>query len=433
MSDAERAKKALSEKPELTGAWQPENYWDETPLEDNLYSPSLNKWIREIKRQLIPILVSNMPRLTELNEKLNKARAELADIEKKAKDEDEQIIREALIEDADKIRKDITLLEKEWNTTPECLDYLNTPVGALWLQGHIDNGDGDIYNKKIISIISDERCPIVYQKRLKTLCLDEYNAVIRKEKTLANDMAIMTMGVGLAIGDPGSGKSAFLTVWNYMLKYLFGYRAIFDVPPRKPFGEWYLFDTDKLRIESERAKLINAGKLEEAGQEILKDDKGVALPPEAQWAAANYARLFYRACFAAEEYSDYYPRLGQGRTRMGAAIFNFHRKWRHDELLILGATPKLEEVDINMCQHYITHMIYVEPHPEARGECTKATIVPRRVVQGQYVADVKREPFVFEIWGLEPKDFLDGDCFYHLFNTKNRQRIKLPSKLKDGD
>jgi len=86
-----------------------------------------------------------------------------------------------------------------------------------------------------------------------------------------------------------------------------------------------------------------------------------------------------------------------------------------------------------MCQHYITHHIYVGPHPEAPQECTVARIVPRRVVQGEYVTDVRREPFDFEIWGLEPKDFLGGDCLYHLFNTKNRQRIKLPSRLRDGD
>jgi hypothetical protein len=429
MSDADKVKKALSNKPELTGRWKPEDFWDETPLEDNLYSPALNKWIREIKRQLIPAHIVN----SDLNERLTKARTILAEIEKKISEEEEQIIRESLNDEGDEIRKDITELEKEWNNLDECSDFLNTSVGALWMQQHIDKGNGDIYNRKIISVISDINCPTVYQQRLKDLSLDEYNAIIRKEKALANDMAIMTMGVGLAVGDPGSGKSAFLTVWNFMLKYLFGYRAIFDVPPRKPFGDWFLFNTDKLKIESEKANLINAGKLVEAGQEVLMGDDGKPLPQEAQWAAANYARLFYRACFAAEEYSDYYPRLGQGRTRMGSAIFNFHRKWRHDELLILGATPKIEEVDINMCQHYITHMIYVEPHPEARGECTKATIIPRRVVQGQYVADVKREPFVFEIWGLEPKDFLGGECFYHLFNTKNRQRIKLPSKLRDGD
>jgi hypothetical protein len=54
-------------------------------------------------------------------------------------------------------------------------------------------------------------------------------------------------------------------------------------------------------------------------------------------------------------------------------------------------------------------------------------------VQGQYVTNVKSEPFEFNIWGLEPRDFLGGDCFYHIFNTKNRQRIKLPRKLKEGD
>jgi hypothetical protein len=241
---------------------------------------------------------------------------------------------------------------------------------------------------------------------LEKLSQDEYNAIIRREKDMANDMSIMTMGVGLAIGDPGSGKSAFLTVWSYMLKYLFGYKAILDVPPRRLFGEWYLFNTEKLKVESERTRLIQAGKLNEA--EVILDDNGKPLPPEAQWAAANASQLFYNACFGAEEYSDYYPRLGQGRTRMGAALFNFHRKWRHSNLLILGATPNRRRW-ISICASIILRTtIYVGPHPEAPQECTVARIVPRRVVQGEYVTDVRREPFDFEIWGLEPKDFLGG-------------------------
>lgn len=427
-TDASKAKKKLQEKPDLIGGWKPETFWDETPLEDNLYMPKLNSWIREIKRQLIPI-PSNINQ--DLHDRLLKARQELVKLENERRDEEEQSIREIMRDECDKVRADITALEREWNNLPECLEYLNTPAGSLWLQANNDNGNGDIYSKKILNYISDVKCPIVYQERLKKLSIDEYNAIIRKEKDLANDMAIMTMGVGLAIGDPGSGKSAFLTFWCYMLKYLFGFKAILDVPPRKLFGEWYLFNTDKLKAESERTRLLQSGKMEE--MEVIKDDNGVPLPPEAQWAAANASQLFYNACFGAEEYSDYYPRLGQGRTRMGAALFNFHRKYRHSNLLILGATPKIEEVDINMCQHYITHHIFVSPHPEARGECTLARVVPRRLWQGEYVTDVKREPFDFEIWGLEPRDFLGGDCFYHLFNTKNRQRIKLPSKLRDGD
>jgi hypothetical protein len=427
-TEADKVKRKLQDKPDLIGKWKPETFWDETPLDDNLYIPVLNKWIREIKRQLIPVPATVNK---DLHERLIKARAELVRIEKERANEEEQEIRNILRDEANKVREDIAVLEREWNNLPECMEYLNTPIGSLWMQGNNDNGDGDIYSKKIFDHITNEHCPIVYQERLKNLSLEEYNAIIRKEKDLANDMAIMTMGVGLAIGDPGSGKSAFLTFWCYMLKYLFGYKAVLDVPPRKLFGEWYLFNTEKLKIESERTRLIQSGKISEL--EVIRDDNGVPLPPEAQWAAANASQLFYQSCFGAEEYSDYYPRLGQGRTRMGAALFNFHRKWRHNNLLILGATPKIEEVDINMCQHYITHHVFVSPHPEAPKECTVARIVPRRLCQGEYVTDVKREPFDFEIWGLEPRDFLGGECVYHLFNTKNRQRLKLPTKLRDGD
>jgi hypothetical protein len=424
-TEAQRAKDALARKPELTGTWKPETFWDETPLDDNLYSPVLNRWIREIKRQLVPVV------LDDLNEQLTNARKELVEFEKQIAKEDDQTMRGIYKDEANEVR--IDKLEREWNNHQSSLDYLNTPSGALWLQGMLDKGNGDIISRKVLQVITTENCPPCYLERLQNQGVDKYNEIIRSEKDFANDMAIMTMGVALAIGDPGAGKSAFLAFWSYMMKYLFGYKAILDVPPRKQFGEWYLFNVDKLKLESEKANLINAGKLVEAGIEIIKDDDGKPLPPEAQWAAANFARLFQRAVFGAEEYSDYYPRLGQGRTRMGAACFNFHRKWRHDNLLVVGATPKMEEIDINMCQRYITHEVRVQPHPEARDECTQAFIYPRRVVQGQYVTNVKSEPFEFNIWGLEPRDFLGGDCFYHIFNTKNRQRIKLPRKLKEGD
>ncbi len=426
--EADEAREKLAKKPELI-VGKPESFYDESPIESNLYSPVLQKHIREIKRWLIPITgesAEDKLRLNVLQQAIQNARSQLLRITDNIKREEDKDVIHNLKLEADIIRNDVAELEYKWNTDEVVQNWLNTPEGGLWLSSVLALSEKDFVSNKAVNDL-----PPLYLQRLRLLGLEGYNAVIRQEKALAQDMAIMTMGVGLAIGDPGSGKTAFIAVWNFLLKYLFGYKSILDFTPRRPFGEWYLFNTDKLKLEQERMKLLHEGKLEEAGIEPVKDDKGNLLPPEAQWAAAHFSLLFRKACFSADEYSDYYPRLGQGRTRMGAAIFNFHRKWRHNDLLILGATPKIEEVDINMCQHYITHHIIVKPHEDAPDECTKAIIYPKRVVAGQYVAEVKREPFEFDIWGLEPRDYLGGECFYHIFNTKNPQKLKFSAKLTD--
>ena len=422
---ADEARDKLLSKPNLI-VGKPETFYDESSVDDNLYTPVLNKWIREIKRQLIPVVCESNERLRELQEKLLKVRGELVEIEADLKHEYDKDKRESLNNDAAEIRNEIIEFECEWNSLDVCKEWLNTVDGSLWLQKVLTLSDTDFIAKKATDIL-----PTLYIDRLRTLGLDGYNYVIREERALAQDMSIMTMGIGLAIGDPGAGKTAFIVAWIFLLKYLFGYKAILDFPPRRPFGDWYLFNTEKIKSEAERQQALHSGKLE--GLEDIKDDNGKSLPIEARWAAAQYSLLFRRAGAGFDEYSDYFPRLGQGRTRMGGALFNFHRKWRHNDLLILGATPRIEEVDINMCQNYITHHIIVQPYPEAPDECTKATIYPRRIVAGQYVIDVKREPFEFYLWGLKPRDYLGGECFYHSFNTKNPQKLKLARRLSDED
>ena len=363
ITDAERAKEKLSFRPDLI-LDEPDNIYDDTVMDDNLYMPKLNPWIREIKHNHPP--------------------------ENEAK-------------------------------------YLE------WLQRMVKLDNGDYVPKAVLEYLKNDayvknaRCPVpdVYYQRLINLGIDGYNEIIRNEIELAKSMAIMHEGVGICLGAPGSGKSAFGFTWTFLLKYLFGRKNITDSLPRRSYGDVFIFNADKLHKESAKMLAVHKG---EVAEEDDEEDK----TKEAQWARAQASLLFHKAACFFDEYSDYFPRF-QGRNRMGRAVYQFHKKWRHNDLLILGATPNIEELDINMCQKYITHHIQVFPHPEAPNECTVARIYPSRVVCGNSVIDVAKEPFEFLLWGLEPKDFLGGDCYYHLFNTKNPQKLKVSPKLTDSD
>ena len=294
-----------------------------------------------------------------------------------------------------------------------------------------------VFKESVIALPLDtkENYPFgIYMRRLQSIGLEKYNEIIKQERELAQDMAVMNRGVAVILGQPGAGKSATGYIWAFYMKYFFeGRKAIVDSLPRLPFGEMWLFNAEKLINESKRLKEVSKGNIDELLPEESKiGADGKPISEDDKYAIAYAEMLFNNATCYFEEYGDYFPRL-TGRTRMGKVIFNFHRKWRHNDLLIMGSTPEITDLDKNMCQKYITHHVEVFPHPEAPDECTVARIYISRSIGGNSVIDVVNDPVEFKFWGLKPRDFLNGDYLYNIYNTKNSQKIVMPRNFGEKD
>lgn len=429
---------------------RPEQFYDTSEVKKsksgNLYTPSLNEWIRPIKRCLIPIkpvtpeLRSMAIEMVELYKEIHAVKSEWSDI---PNSHIEYEYKDALAHKIERLYDELTEMEIAWNNQLDCIYWLNTPAGKDWLSQMIDIGGDYVAFKDEYELRKPNKdryftyLKSVYLKRLHREGIDKYNKIIRSEIRNANEMAIMTQGVALAIGEPGSGKTFFITVWNFFLKYYMGKRSILDYPPKQPFGKWYQFTIDKLQNESELHRAIHFGKEKMilSNAEEYDENEGKPLTAQARHEQAVMGLLFRDACASLDEYGDYYPRYA-GRTRIGSALFNFHRKWRHNNLLILGATPHLEDVDTNMCQKYITHHILVEPHPECPERVIGAKITPHRITMASSIEDVfvtSKHALYFTWDGFEPHDYLGGDCLFNLYNTQNPQRIKLSAKLTEKD
>jgi hypothetical protein len=304
-----------------------------------------------------------------------------------------------------------------------------------WINKVVKLPSGEYVSKKAVDLLpsnpppkDDPRKPYWphYLRRLQAVypdesTVDKYNEIIKAEIDEANGMAIMTRGVGIIEAPPRSGKDVFLAAWCFKMKYYFNRKIILDRLPRRPFGYHVLFNADVLAKESDKLKALQQGTL-------VEGEKGEKLSTEQQWSKTQASFLFKDAVFGASEYWLYFKKRKPMAT-MNDALSGLHKQWGHIDLLMLGCTQSVEDLDVNQCQRFITHDIKVFPHPEYPADCIMARIFARKLVGETYVQDIISKPFCWEIWGKEPKDYLNGECMFHLFNTKNSPTIQISKHI----
>ena len=378
--------------------------FDETPINDDLYANIYNPWIKEITRLTPPTQSEPQPELVSE-------------------------IKASLLECHDSLRFETNA--DAINDLQARIHFLNDQLAQTegydsWINKVVKLPSGEYVSKKAIDLLPEQwphylaRLQEVYQDRST---VDQYNQIIKAEIDEANGMAIMTRGVGIIEAPPRSGKDVFMATWCFKMKYYFNRKIILDRMPRRPFGKYILFDASVLAREADKLKAMQKGILAEG-------EKGEKLSIEQQWAKTQAAFLFKDAVFGASEYWVYFKKRKPMAT-MNDAISGLHKQWGHIDLLILGCTQNINDLDVNQCQNFITHDIKVFPHPEFPADCIVAKIYARKLVGETYVQDVIAKPFRWEIWGKEPKDYLNGECIFHLLNTKNSPTIQVSKHIGD--
>jgi len=248
-----------------------------------------------------------------------------------------------------------------------------------------------------------------------------------KERKEAELLYTIARGVTLITGPPGSGKDLFGVSLCALNKYYFNRRILLDFLPKKAFGEYTLFNAQVMMQEiNKMAKSAGVEGYEESQDEKEKDEITTSLGQK--WATGEGSTLLQDSILYLSELKRYcYNR--NPHNRFNKFIGSICTIWRHLDLLILGTHVKRHEIDQYSFLSYVTHWA------KCSWSLTRPNTTDVRINRGAFIGvndvyQVEGRPVVLHVDGAKPRAFLDGKCFFDLYETKNLVNLKpVVSKL----
>lgn len=251
-----------------------------------------------------------------------------------------------------------------------------------------------------------------------------------KEKKQAELLKTINRGVMLVTGEAGSGKDLFGHALAAKNKYYFSdlvdpskpRKVLLDVPPKKAFGEYIPFDSAVMMKEI--SKMAKAAKM--GGVENSKDQKEVDQFIEEEtgkWLLEGKGQMLFKGAFLYLEELKNYCYNREPHRLFNKYIGKLCDVHRHLDMLIVGTHIREEEIDVNTFLSKTTH----------RAKCFWSLSMPNttqvKIARGRYyvgsnVWNVQSRPFVMNVNGAEPQEFLNGACYYDLYATKNYVNLK---------
>lgn len=229
-------------------------------------------------------------------------------------------------------------------------------------------------------------------------------------------------GFMLVKGPEGSGKDLFMASTAKMFSYYYNRPILLDFQPKVLFGHYALLDSVAIiRMITEVAKALRVEGLEGS------QDKGelAQFMEEAivRWLLEGRGYdIFHKAVWCVSELKKVaYNRNHESRTNK--FIGTLGTVWRHLDLLFIGTHVFENELDPKAYLQYT----------RLRAKCSqtmKPDIFRVDVERGMWagptfvIANVRLKPLTFWINGREPRDFLDGGCFYDLYQSKHMKFSK---------
>ncbi len=154
-------------------------------------------------------------------------------------------------------------------------------------------------------------------------------------------------GIAITVGDPGSGKDTFGNYITHRMKAYFPWKRILrDEKPRKLYGPYAgLFNDKVLHDELAKMKEVATGLPPGQSDKVLQraadkwvTSKGIVLLKD----SVAYLTEYWRYCYSRE------PGNPMNKT-MGA----IHKEKRHIDILIIGTTQLVAELDKYTCKPWI--------------------------------------------------------------------------------
>lgn len=226
----------------------------------------------------------------------------------------------------------------------------------------------------------------------------------------------ISRGFMLIKGEVGGGKDLLGVSTSALMKYVFERPIILDFMPNRAFGEYRLIGvTEIIRMIREIAKQSRVEGIE--GSQDKKELAQFMEEATIRWLLEGEGYDIFKGAvyYISELKKVAYNRNSMSRTNkfMGS----LGTCWRHLDLLLMGTHVKENELDVKAFLEYA----------KLRANCTQTLtkdVLRANISRGQYagpdfvVSNVIMKPLIFYINGKEPRDFLDGHCYFDLYSTK---------------
>lgn len=260
----------------------------------------------------------------------------------------------------------------------------------------------------------------LYRDELRpSLSEDEIDQAIKLRRFLR--------GLMVVTGDPGSGKGLFGHVIAYKIKSCFqGRKALLDHKPREPFGLYLPFDEKFLNEELGKMSELSSMRVGEIPKEIDRKDskriKDISTLAD-KWVQSKEGEIYLsKSVIVLEEFKRYMHNR-RPMSPLGITLGHIITWWRHLDILIIGMTPFLNEIDKKACQQYITHQVQCAWGSDG---CAWCYIHQTSWVNEKGVIKVSRRPTVMPIDGWKERPELgvshvdnEGQHHYRYFDLYN--------------
>jgi len=171
----------------------------------------------------------------------------------------------------------------------------------------------------------------------------------------AAKIAGYTRGIMLVSGMPRQGKDLFGSVLSYKAKkYFVNKHVVRDERPRSLFGEYTLFDENKL--VGDMSKLSSIAKGEIPKEAKSKKEIGKLEVNAKKWQSERGEVMFQDAVAHMTEFWRYFHNR-RPHNPMGIALGGIVKIWGHLDCLIIGVTQQMRELDAISCLPYSTHEV----------------------------------------------------------------------------
>jgi len=222
-----------------------------------------------------------------------------------------------------------------------------------------DHGDNEV--RAILSEMGLSEESLYDQSEAGELYDDQLRPNLTEEEIEdAIRMKRFIRGVMMVTGDPGSGKGVFGHVLPWKIKrYFLRRKVLLDHKPRPVFGPYLPFD-DKF-LKEELGKMAEMSNVRgEIPKEIDRKDKkriktisGLA----DKWVRSKQGEVYLSNSVLVLEEFKRYMHNRRPMNPLGITLGHIITWWRHLDILILGMSPFLNEIDRKACQQYITHEV----------------------------------------------------------------------------
>lgn len=240
-------------------------------------------------------------------------------------------------------------------------------------------------------------------------------------------------GVMMIWGKARSGKDLFGVTFSKLNKIYFGRPVLLDFKPKRLFGEYIPFDplvmVKEINKMAKQTKFADKShNINDVDTEMTKTEEEYFANYTEEWLDSNET-LFKNAIVYLSELKRYcYKR--NPHSRINKAIGSLNDIHGHLDLLVMGTHTDYTEIDSH------TYLSKTTIWANCKWSVTRLNNTRVVIRRGSYISemgsfDVSLKPFVYWVDGAEPRNWLDGECCFHLYNTQNYVNLRpvLPKEV----